>query len=320
MPKTRWTKSLLLFTTLTVFFCYALETDAFARLGGGRSFGSRGSRTYSPPSRSYAPSSPSRPAQSPYSPAGPSQTGGGGFLRGIAGGIAGGLLGSMLFRGLGFGGGWGGGGGTGFFDIIIIALILYLIYRFVKRKRALAEQETYYRSSPAATEHAPMNYGQPETDYGQNPNMDVQGELRYITQMDPSFDANRFREAAIDMFFRVQGAWANRDMSPVKNFLTDEMYRTIESDAARLRQEGRINKLDNIAVRSSDIVEAWQEAGTDYITLKFLANVLDSTIDEKSGEVVSGSRSDPVKFEEYWTFTRRVGNNPWQLSAITQAG
>ena len=73
-----------------------------------------------------------------------------------------------------------------------------------------------------------------------------------------------------------------------------------------------------IAVRSVDPTEAWQESGRDYITVRFYANLLDYTVDEKSGEVVSGSKTDPVKFEEYWTFTRAVGNNPWQLSAIQQ--
>ncbi len=65
--------------------------------------------------------------------------------------------------------------------------------------------------------------------------------------------------------------------------------------------------------------EAWQEGGNDFITVRFYANLLDYTIDETSGEVVSGSKTGSVKFEEFWTFTRPVGNNPWQLSAINQA-
>jgi predicted lipid-binding transport protein (Tim44 family) len=55
------------------------------------------------------------------------------------------------------------------------------------------------------------------------------------------------------------------------------------------------------------------------MTARFYANLLDYTVDETSGQVVSGSKTEPIKFEEYWTFTRPVGNNPWQLSAITQA-
>ena len=42
-------------------------------------------------------------------------------------------------------------------------------------------------------------------------------------------------------------------------------------------------------------------------------------VDETTGQVVEGSKTDPVKFEEYWTFTRSVGPNAWKLSAINQA-
>jgi predicted lipid-binding transport protein (Tim44 family) len=122
----------------------------------------------------------------------------------------------------------------------------------------------------------------------------------------------------MDAFFKIQGAWANREMSSVRDLLTDEMYRNLQEDAEKLKREKKFNKLDNIAVRSTDIAEAWQELGKDYITVRFYANLLDYTVDERTGQVVGGSKTDPVKFEEYWTFTRPVGPHPWQLSAITQ--
>ena len=45
-----------------------------------------------------------------------------------------------------------------------------------------------------------------------------------------------------------------------------------------------------------------------------------AAVDELTGKgkIASGSKTDPVKFEEFWTFTRPVGNNPWRLSAINQ--
>jgi predicted lipid-binding transport protein (Tim44 family) len=101
--------------------------------------------------------------------------------------------------------------------------------------------------------------------------------------------------------------------------LTEEMSRIIQGDAEKLKSERKMNKLENIAVRSVDMVEAWQESGKDYLTVRFFANLLDYTVDETTGQVVSGSKTEPVKFEEYWTFTRTVGDNPWQLSAINQA-
>src|SRR3989338_3529587 len=79
------------------------SADAWARAGGGSSFGSRGSRSYSAPARpSPGTTSPSRPAAPPSSfqqPA-PQRSGWvGGLMGGFGGLVLGGLLGSMLFGG-----------------------------------------------------------------------------------------------------------------------------------------------------------------------------------------------------------------------------
>ena len=148
---------------------------------------------------------------------------------------------------------------------------------------------------------------------------DVETGLRHIRQMDPRFAERDFTDGCMDRFFKIQGAWANRDMSGIRNLLTDEMYKALQEEADQLRAKQRINRLDNIAVRSVEITEIWQEGGADFITAKIYANLLDYTTDERTGEVVSGSRTEPVKFQEYWTFTRPVGDHPWKLSAIHQA-
>jgi predicted lipid-binding transport protein (Tim44 family) len=235
------------------------------------------------------------------------------------GGIMGGILGGMLFRSLGFGSDLAGeGGGIGLFEILLIGALLFGVYWFIKRRRQAAAASAYYQSSMGTTEPSyQTSYGQGyEQQRGEE--RDLEKGLSYIRQMDSSFDEKKFQDGCMDQFFKIQGAWANRDMSGVRSLLTEEMFRIIHDDAEKLKSEKRINRLENIAVRSVDIVEAWQESGRDYITVKFYANLLDYTIDESTGQVVSGSKTEPVKFEEYWTFTRSVGNNPWQLSAINQ--
>ena len=142
--------------------------------------------------------------------------------------------------------------------------------------------------------------------------------ISYIRQMDPSFDEGRFKETAMDIFFKLQGAWMNRDLSSVDTLLTDEMKGIIQRDIDNLLREKKVNRLENIAVRNIEIVEAWQESGQDFLTVLFTANLLDYTTDDSTGKVVEGSKTDPVKFEEFWTFTRALGNNPWKLSAINQ--
>ena len=110
----------------------------------------------------------------------------------------------------------------------------------------------------------------------------------------------------------------NRDLSSAAGVLTDEMRGLLQRDVDTLLREKKVNRLENIAVRSVEISEAWQESGKDFVTAMVYANLLDYTTDDTSGAVISGSKTEPVKFEEYWTFTRPVGNNSWKLSAINQ--
>jgi predicted lipid-binding transport protein (Tim44 family) len=275
--------------------------------------GSRGSRSYSRPASPSPAPAPSRPQQAAPAPA-YQPPASGGFLRSMAGGIVGGMLGGMLFRSLGFGGMGGGmGGGIGLFEIILLAGIAYLIYRFIKKRKE-------ENSAPASGYSYQDNYAPSASPVYQTPQPvveDVETGLAHIRQFDPSFDENRYSDLVMDNFFKIQGAWMNRDLAPVQGILTDEMRRIFQADLDRLIRDKQINRLENIAVRKVDIVEAWQESGQDYINTLIYANLLDYTTDE-SGSLISGSKSDPVKFEEYWTFTRQVGNNQWQLSAINQ--
>jgi len=298
--------------------------EVWARAGGGMSSGSRGTRSYSSPSRTYSAPSPStspstRPTPAPAPMAQPAPAGG--FLRSMAGGIVGGLLGGMLFRSLGFAGGAdgaGGGGGFGMMDMLLLAGIAYLIYWFVRRKRAAQEApatayssqmvgDVYGSGAPTATLDAPG--WQQDRDRG----------LGHLRQMDPGFDEAAFREMCTDRFFQIQAAWMRRDADKLRPLLTEEMQGVFGKQIAAAKAKRQINKLENITVRSVELTEAWQESGQDYITARLLANLLDYTVDDTTGTIVDGSDSAPVKFEEFWTWVRPVGKNDWRLGAINQA-
>jgi len=319
----KWMRTSMIVVLALFFVAWALELDVWARAGGGRSIGSRGSRSYSSPSKTYTspqPTQPSSPSAMPSRPLGtlspqPQPS----FWRTFAAGALGGVLGGMLFSSFGHGAGGGfGGSGVGLFDILLIGALLYGIYWFIKRKKQKEAESGAYYSTGTTT------YAEPQTTYGAGVGGDrgavddLATGLNHIRSMDPSFDEKRFTESCTDHFFRVQGAWANRDMSSVRALLTPEMLGLMQAETEKLQAEKRINKLDNIAVRTVEITEAWQEQGQDYVTVRFLANLLDYTTSE-SGELISGSKTEPVKFEEFWTFTRPVGSGTWQLSAINQA-
>ncbi|MDO9307794.1 MAG: Tim44 domain-containing protein [Deltaproteobacteria bacterium] len=314
-------KIMILLAAVLLVSATVLEFEAQARVGGGRSIGSSGTRSYS---RSASPTQSTAPPrqQSATNPnPGFQQPAAGGFMRSMAGGIVGGMLGGMLFRSLGFSGMGGGmgGGGIGLFEIILIAGIGYLIYRFIKKRREESANSSFnqplYQNANTAPAATPL-YGGYQEPVQQND--DVETGLGHIRQFDQTFDEDRFNDLVMDNFFKIQGAWMNRDLSPVSGILTDEMRRIMQQDVEKLLRDKQVNRLENIAVRKVEIAEAWQESGQDYINALIYANLLDYTTDDSNGAVISGSKTDPVKFEEYWTFTRPVGNNPWKLSAIDQ--
>ena len=237
-------------------------------------------------------------------------------MGGIAGFALGGLLGSMLF-GHGMGGGFGG---FGLMEILLIAGGAFLLFRMMRRRQAAPEPAQGYGQGggqwQSQPQPQPQMYQAQAVETGPS---DLDRGIANIRQMDSGFDPARFSDTASDIFFKVQAAWMNRDMTQASGAITPEMGDILQKDCDRLRGQGRINRLDNIAVRSVTVTEAWQESGQDYVTVDFLANLLDYTVDERSGQVVEGNRTDPVKFEEFWTLTRPVGPNVWRLSAIQQA-
>ena len=306
-------------------------SEAWARAGGGSSSGSRGSRSYSSPSRppSSSPADPSQPTSPGLQQPASGRSGWGGMMGGMLGGLLlGGLLGGLFFG--------SGGGGIGMIEILIIGGLAWFAISYMRRQQAAAPSgyatSGGYGSVPASR-YGPSSAGGTAglaggtaTPAGGTATMeapagpsDLERGLTHIRQMDPGFDPRAFSETASDVFFKVQGAWTARSMAGVSSLLMPEMSGTLQRDCDRLKAEHKVNRLENIAVRSAEVTEAWQESGQDFVTVHFLASLLDYTTDESGAQVLEGSRTEPVKFEEYWTFTRPVGPAAFRLSAIQQA-
>lgn len=319
-------KAMALGMLLFFMVFFAFESPASARAGGGRSIGSRGFTSTPKP---YQSPTPARPAQTPGQPGMTQQTPappasplmGRGLFSGLAGGLLGGMIGSMLF-GKNAGAEVARGGGFALGDFIIILAILAIALSVIRRFRGRKAMEMssaypiYGASSPAyPMEPAPDTYEQP------SPRTAVISRgMQNIAQTDPSFDETRFKETAEDYFFKIQSAWTKRDLGDTKSLFTPQMLATFQNEVSRFVAEKKINRLENIAVRQVTIVDAVQDQGEEFITVKFLASLLDYTVDETTGQAVSGSTSEPVKFLEYWTFTRKVGQQAWLLAGITQEG
>lgn len=211
----------------------------------------------------------------------------------------------------------------GLLDFALLGLLLYLAYRFFKKRRA--QQTVASGNYENAGYQDEGSYAPPQTMYrdsqqgGYPAVSEVERGFQQIRQYDPNFSEEALKETFQDLFFKIQAAWMNRSLEGVEKLLTSEMTTFFRGEFEAMKSKGRVNRLENIAVRKVEPSEVWQESGTEYVTVLFTANLLDYTVDDKTGQVVAGDKLNPVKFQEFWTFCREIGSSQWKLSAINQA-
>jgi len=302
---------------------------AEAKMGGGGSFGSRGSRTFSaPPPTRTAPSTaaPFERTITPRDAAGPGFNAGaprpsmaapsGGFSRGLLGGLAGGLLGAGLFgllTGQGFFGGMGG-----FMSIIgfllQIALLVFLarlaFVWFANRKAAAAGAGGGPRPNPFMfTGGAPTGGAQPGFGGGAAPR--PSGPIRPAKE---DFDA--FER----LLSETQAAYSGEDVAGLRRLATDEMVGYLGEEIENSRRKGLVNRISGVKLLQGDLSEAWREGADEYATVAMRYAYVDVMEDRASGRIVSGDPAQPTQSTEAWTFRRRAGEGPqgWKLSAIQQ--
>jgi predicted lipid-binding transport protein (Tim44 family) len=303
--------SLAAVVTLLLYVVAGFTEFAEARSrGGGRSF--QRSPAVSKPAPQAQPSqNATTPAASPM---------GGSFTRGLAGGLMGGFLGSMLFGGMAHGMGTGGGlggSGIGLFEILLLAGLGFLVYRWFSRRRTLAtDTGAEFQQDQNTTNRLFSGSGAQQAAQENLVDDPLVAGVKEIWTVDQDFDPEAFKETAQDLFFKIQAGWTRRETAVLQDFVGDQLLSEYGLHFDEMKKMGHINRLENIAVRKIDLINAGVQQGEIFVTVRFTANLLDYTVDEKSGDVVKGDPQNPVKFQEDWAFACPVGTRRWKLEGI----
>lgn len=239
----------------------------------------------------------------------------GGFGRGLAGGLLGGAIGGMLFGSM-FG---AGGSGMGILPLLLLGGVAYFLYKKFSRP----PQSNYQGSSQGAQRQGPIDlFGSKPAGPGAAPSAPSIGAnlldegVSQIRDTDPGFDPNYFKEVASDVFFQVQAGWMRRDLDSYRHLLGEQLAEEYAGHFAEMKEKGQINKLESIAVRTVEVVEAGSDGREDFVTVLFTASLLDYIVDDTTGALIEGSDTAPVKFEEKWTWARPTGTEDWKLEGI----
>ncbi|HUN96180.1 MAG TPA: Tim44-like domain-containing protein [Bradyrhizobium sp.] len=289
----------------------ASVSPADARIGGGFSLGSRGSRSFSmPPRTSTAPGTASPFSRSFSQPGTPGYGANTGGLfnrpgRGLLGGLAAGFLGAGLF-GLLFGGGlFGGLGGlSSLFGLILQIGLIVLVVRLVM-------SWWQRRNDPQSAYAGPGSGG-----YGGPSGFRAGGGFGMGSGSAPIEIVGSDYEAFERLLSQTQEAWSNEDVARLHTLATPEMVSYFTRDIEANKARNVINKVTGTKLLQGDLAEAWREGSTDYATVAMRFSMVDKTVDRSTGRLVEGSEY-PTEATEIWTFVRPRGAN-WELSAIQQ--
>lgn len=281
------------FLSIALALCVGLtlSLDANAkRFGGGKSAGSapiHQTRQATPNTPAAAPTAPGR---APAAASGASR-----WLGPLAGLAAGGLLASM-FMGDGF-------EGFQIMDFLIIALIAFLVFRFIAARR---RQQQPHMAMPG---NAPMQreaQGQPA-----QPNI-FGGSTAPAAAPSPVinapawFNEQSFLAAARNHFQLLQQHWDANEMDKIAEFVTPQMLEFLKRERAELGDGFQSTYIDNLDVQLDGVDE--RDDRTD-ATLTFRGVSKNSRFDQ--GE----------QFSESWHMVRAKGENqPWLVAGIRQNG
>jgi len=281
------------FLSIALALCIGLtmSLDAQAkRFGGGSSMGSAPIHQ----SRSVAPSSPGAGAAAAGAAAPAAAGGASRWLGPLAGIAAGGLLASMFMG--------GGFHGMGMFDILILAVIAFVIFRFIAARRRKQQPDMagagapYQRDTHERPVQASIFGGSSAPAASAVP----------VINAPAWFNEESFLAAARNHFQSLQQHWDANEMDKIAEFVTPQMLQFLKQERINEGDGYQSTYIDNLTVILDGVDD---RADKTIATLTFSGVSKNSRFDK--GEA----------FSESWNMERPKGENqPWLVAGIRQNG
>jgi predicted lipid-binding transport protein (Tim44 family) len=279
--------SIALLFTASMFM--VIQDAEAKRFGGGRSMG-----------RSANYSRPATPARSTTQANRANQTqqrsGMGRFMGPLAGLAAGGLLAAMFMG--------GGFEGIQFFDIIIIALLVFGGIWLFRRMRAGsgAQRQPHAVGAGGGGNGNPGGFQVPDIGSGVGGGS-AEPATKLSQQGPPWFDAAGFLKGAKQQFITMQKAWDNHDLKKIAETVTPEMYK-------ELKQE-----IDSMGDNRTEVVTL----NAELLGFTYEPNVVIVHV-RMTGLIREQSGAQPEPFDEVWLVQRATNTQQanWYVAGIQQ--
>ena len=117
---------------------------------------------------------------------------------------------------------------------------------------------------------------------------DVDRRMSFYT--DSLIKDKELNEEVFDLYKKLNIAWMNKDLEPVRHLLTDEMYNTYLMQIDELIEQGETNVMKDFDFVTGGIVSRRRYAGKDTVTMLFRVKCKDYVIDSNK-RVLRGKKN-----------------------------
>ncbi|OON87163.1 hypothetical protein BXO88_04635 [Oribacterium sp. C9] len=172
-------------------------------------------------------------------------------------------------------GGSGSSSSDGFFwDMVVPLIVFIIIFIFIIQRSKNISRLTDSRPSQPVNNVA-RSKGRPISEY---------------TSIDPGFDSAELAAKLSNVYVKLQNAWQDKDLEPIRPYLTDDFYAQMDRQLSAMKSRNQTNYIERIAVLSSEPVTFYQENGMDHIVAILKTRIVDYTLDDRTGALVSGNK------------------------------
>ncbi len=168
------------------------------------------------------------------------------------------------------------------FNIIVIGVIIYLVYLYYKNNQQKSTLNTL-------------------SSIDRNVYNEASTEPLLSSLSD--FNQSVFYEKVDTAFYKIQDAWQQKNLKPIRQFISDGVYQRFEAQFLMMNQLEQSNRVTDVELHERLIVSVENDGNFYILHVRVSASNTDYFESKKFSELNSGGYEE---YTEYWTFVKKV--------------
>ncbi len=137
--------------------------------------------------------------------------------------------------------------------------------------------------------------------------LNYENNMYSYINLDPNFDSAALCEKLGNLYVQMQQCWTAKDIEPLRPYFTDALFNQMNMMVQQNIRNGHTNYVERIAVLGVEPTYWYQSNGFDHIKVTIETRIVDYTLDDRTGKLISGSQK-AEKFMTYeWDISRKSG-------------